>query len=59
MISVLVCTRKSLFSPVDKKNLLHMQVTHLKTAIEEVNREYNRMLGELESLNTIKEENIV
>lgn len=59
MISVLVCARKSLFSPVDKKNLLHMQVTHLKIAIEEVNREYNRMLGELESLNTIKEENIV
>ncbi|KAF5476770.1 hypothetical protein F2P56_003473 [Juglans regia] len=35
---------------------LKFKVTQLKIAIEEVCREYNRMLGELESLETIKEE---
>ncbi|KAG6635158.1 hypothetical protein CIPAW_11G023700 [Carya illinoinensis] len=38
---------------------LKFKVTHIKIAIEEVYREYNRMLGELESLETVKEENKV
>ncbi|KAG2678842.1 hypothetical protein I3760_11G022700 [Carya illinoinensis] len=38
---------------------LKFKVTQIKIAIEEVYREYNRMLGELESLETVKEENKV
>lgn len=33
-----------------------MQVTHLKTEIEEVEREHKRMTAELESMDEVKDE---
>lgn len=48
---------KTFFHPLTEYySILYLQVTQLRIEIEDVQREYDRMVSELQSLGTLKEE---